>query len=270
MGFVGKQRSQGAGSDKRYHIITRFLSTSFSTGEFQWFHEEGWEEEHLQELMAQNLPMPLGIYQQPPWVKERNLTKSAPDRLIGRWILRTRQQDEYKNIGDAVAYAQIKGFTQVKLFVSLWKAKNHSLDLWHQALSLLISGVLIGTKGDLLKVYVCCLPPDLSPQQLFPTLGGEISPGTTLKSIRTPVNTWSFLAGYAAKDFTKTQTSIDMEKALVEIKVLEVSPTEWWASGPGKKSGETLHYLTSRITSDEDRNRLRRPRPRKLSRFLRW
>lgn len=270
MGFVESQRSQGAGSDKRYHIITRFLSTSFSTGEFQWFHEEGWEQEHLQELVEQDLPMPLGLYQCPPWVRERNLTKSVPDRLLARWILRTKQPDGYRNIGYGVAYGQIKGFTQVKLFVSPWRTDNLCTALWPQALSLLISGILIGTKGDLLKVYPLRLPAAVNFLELLPTFGDKNDSGTTVKSIMTPSNIWSYLADIAAKKNDKIQTTLDTDKALVELKVLEVSPSEWWASIPGKKSGQTLHYLTARITSDEDRNRLRQRRSRKLSRFLRW
>jgi hypothetical protein len=270
MGFVGSQRSQGVGSDKRYHIITRILSTSFSTGEFQWFHEEGWEEEHLQELMAQHLPMPLGLYHQPSWVKARNLTKSVPDRLLARWILRTKQPDGYRNIGYGEAYAQIKGFTQVKLFVSLWNTENLSTASWQQALSLLISGILIGTKGDILKVYPLSLPAALSLQALFSILGDKNESGTLVKSIMSPVNIWSFLAGYAAKKSCRGETSLAAEKALIEIKALEVAPSEWWASISGKKSAQTLHYLTARMTSVEDRNRLRRRRPGKFSRFLRW
>lgn len=268
MGLAGNQRSRGAGADKRYSIITRFLTTSFSVAELQWYHEEGWEESLLNQLIEQDLPMPLGIYRFPPWVKERYLEKLAPDRPVGRWILRLANQPSSNGIGYAEAFVQLKGFNQAKLFVSRWGSEGCSQDLWNQALNLLISGILIGTKCDLLRVY----PLARTQQESVPEGWSEFSEGAVAKSVVTPVSTWSYLAAVIAGRKSQSSGRFDIDNPFAHISELEVTPVEWWASPSGKAASQTLHYLKARIVSDEDRKRLSKPRSykRRLARFLSW
>lgn len=258
----GGQKSHNTGAKKRYSIVSRFLTTSFTTSQFRWIHEEGWEKNALFDLMPFLTHPPLGINKGPSHRYSKNRTQQIFP--IGAWALYS--SDGSQCLGLVKAVGLFGSFLQIHLHTSLTDSQDLCSDtLWMQALSYLISAIFIGSECDVIKIF------------------------STLRSLRDcHEDSWkkAFLAPNIKRIWTPLPTLVRLalmqniqpntnDQPLFQgrfIDSISIDPMDWWSSEFGQKTQKELHYLVARKTSEKDRQKQQKSSPRKSrwTKFLRW
>lgn len=227
---------------KRNLSIPRIAPTSFSTPVFRWLHEEGWDDGQKSAFAAFWTVGSLGLWAPPPPLKR--LREESP-HLFGRWVL-------VKDHGSPLAAAQgiISSGAFRKLEVQVAGKLAWSEGPSSEALPLLISGLMLLTRADLVRLIGVTEPESLT--------GLGLGVTQTLLTPK-PSLAWS------AKS-----------RSVLQIPTVRIESALWWASGAGAGARKTLSYLEKRLHSEDSLTAAQKQKaPCKtplgfITRFFRW
>src|SRR4051812_41387931 len=93
-------------------IVPRFAPTSFSTADFRWQHEEGWNDDALTSFVRFRQAPAAGLFQPPYPVTRRGHPGPV---MVGRWVL---QSEAGVPLAVAEAHAHQTQFNVVTLLIS--------------------------------------------------------------------------------------------------------------------------------------------------------
>ena len=168
--------------------------------------------------------------------------------MLGAWLLLSLEK-----VPLAMVEAQIvvTGYSRLSVLVSAVKADGGWRDPKAKAaLSLLVSGLIIMTRSDL----VTLLP-------LGPSVEGELAD-----------------LGFGAKRtlwspyLSTTRLQHDITGIRVESRAIEAH--EWWLTEGGERDQKTLAYLEKRVRIDEEKAKPPKPKARgfmeRINGLLRW
>lgn len=258
----GGRKSHNGGMRSRYSIVSRFLTTSFDTSLFRWVHAEGWEQNSLQEIANFLISPSLGINRNLGVRKSQNLTHQI--HPLGSWALFSRSHPAC--LGVVRASGIFSSFVQVHLHSTVTDSQDLCPDvLWNQAISYLVSALLIGSECDIIKV----IPTYRSQRDGMEETWKWFAIGAEIQSLWTPLPTLSRLA---ANVLALSKNPGSQLIAGRNITAYVVDRAQWWESEPGKHSAKELHYLIARKITEKDLSRQRQKKPRKSrwSKLLRW
>ena len=232
----GSKRSSGAGG---YDLmIPRFPATSLTTKAFRWMHTEGWNDEHMVAFARFRQAPPLGLFSPLPFEKSR---RQPPAAIIGRWLLDDAQGQP---IGAIEVQGYWRGFTGIHVLVSDCSAPGGWTGEWLDALSFMLSGLLLMTSAD----YARLLPlSDDAARQLVASDFGAVKP------IWTPLSGVARLLTPAAGQTVATVT---------------FDPGTWWERPTAKRDRVALAYLEKRRHLSERRDNFDQNRKPRAGFFL--
>ncbi len=220
-----------------------FSLSSLSTKSFLWLKESDWDDGEKADFCALHQVPPAVVFQPIPYMKARKV--GAP-RRVGRWLFQDLKKASW---GFAEVDAQFTNFTRITVVLSSCAlVGGWENPLAREALSLLISGLIIMTKADVVT--------------LVPTadaVEGQLA-GLGFGDAR---NLWSPYLALAR---------LESERTGLKIQTRDVDATRWWEKAENDR--KILAYLEKRRESEE----LAKQPPRKkapgmlarLNRLLRW
>jgi hypothetical protein len=235
---IGRGGRAGASAS----IVPRFTTASLTTKDFRWLHPEAWNDEQKTRFCELRQAQLLGATKPAPYVHPR---RRVPPTTVGRWLLELGGEG-----GDVVAAVDaeilITGFRTLHVLVSRCEAPGGWSSDRRAALSLMVSGLIILTKADVVRL----VPLDRATGEALDGFGfGDAQPLWTLKH----------------EGMTATP---------VTVKSVTIDPHAWWESETGQADQKTLTYLEKRIALEEEKARPPRSPKRGfsaiISSFLRW
>lgn len=230
----------GAKAGECASSIPRFSTVSLTTKDFRWLQPEAWSDEHKAAFLDLCQAPRRGITVSSPYVHAR---RRVPPVHVGSWLLETAAEGV---LGSVDAELWVTKFHALHVVVSRCCGAGGWTGRHLEALSLMISGLIIMTKADVVRVVA--LDP-VTETQLVQADFGES------RSLWTPAETGGLI----------TPSS---------VRSVVIDPHVWWEREPGRTDLKTLSYLDKRNANDELRSQLsRRRKPgllRMMSRLLRW
>lgn len=228
---IGSKRSSGAGG---YDVmIPRFAATSLTTKSFRWLHTEAWNDAHMVAFMQFRQAPPVTLFSSLPFEKIRRQT---PPATIGRWIL---DDSEGRSIAGVEVQGYWRGFTGLHVVVSDCAATGGWHGEWLDALSFMLSGLLLMTNAD----YARLLP--------IGTVGASQLIASDLGTVS---QVWTPLTG-EARLVTPT--------AGRKVATVTFDPATWWQRPTAQRDRVALGYLEKRrklTTRRENFAQNRKPR----------
>ena len=232
---------------KRDSIVARFALNSLTTAAFRWLLPEAWDDANYQAFLAVRQTADLGIFRAPPAMGPTSLRRHAAPVAVGRWLLEFTGE---KPVMAVEAHAFYRNFKVLQVIVAGPRRPLEKRE--EEAFSLMISGLFIMTKADLLNI----IPSE-------PALGAAISALHFGESRQawSPAGELIGLFDEAAPVGRKSTT-------------VTIDPHQWWETERGARDRQTLAYLEKRVDLGEKIGAVRRrSRPNlmaRLSRFMRW
>ena len=211
-------------------LKARIPALTVSSSKFRWLDQGAWDDLFFQYFAANRPQVPLLIFRAPPFEAARRKGKSA----IGRWILSTMPNHEI--LGWAEVQLRVGNFTNVQLTIGGSRGRhllsaesgNPATELVLDALSLLVSGLLIALSPDTISVAFS----DEQDRTCFRSLIGP-EWGTRQQCLTTRPFGWRFQSG----------------PALVPVEVIQTSPQAWQQSPMWARDSKELAWLTKRMTA---------------------
>lgn len=183
----------------------------------------------------------MGLSAPVPFVHAR---RRVPPLLVGQWLL---ENAAGCSVAMVEAEALVTRFNTVHVLVSRCEESGGWTGDRLAALSLMISGLIIMTRADFVRV----IPMDLkTSEELRATGFGPVS------------ELWSPL-------------SVDGLPSSVRLATLTLDPHEWWLKEPGLSDQATLAYLEKRIRLEDEKTKPPRHARRSgifnmMQRLIRW
>lgn len=241
-GGTGLRRGTKA---KRESIIPRLAVSSLTTPDFRWLYAEAWNQAQMAAFQRLRQGPATGMFRPPPESFGAR-ARHAEASICGRWLYAPGPGDEVLIALEAQAF--FRNFRIVHAVVCA--EPGVSAAAHRDAISLMISGLLIMTRADLV---VLLGDPAPFARELGAFQWGEA------RAVWSPSTELAHFDDELEHGLTAQQISLD--------------PTTWWASPHGEADRATLAYLEKRMDLDAKimpKRRQRRSLASRLGRFLRW
>lgn len=227
-------------------IVPSFPLMLLNAGPLTWTPYHQWNDRCLLSYRASRAACGGSLYYIPAYRKPRD-QRNAPVRVHadakGRWLLAD-------DAAEPLLFAELHRYNygyQSDLLIIYQPAHPLSepgpklepvleRELWQDALALVISGALLSSGSDVMRVVV---------GEGVPPLPEEWGKAVTLH--------------YLSRRVREATTAAPVH--LVAQPVLEVIPAAWWAQEPGKGLSTQLGYIASRREALEGAARLKRKKP---------